>query len=137
MSTVLQAGLTPSDVLELSHEDDAQRNGARFERLWEEECERSESPSLTRVVWRFARLKLIIALLLIVFSMVFQFVGPCVLLKLILEYLEDPTIDVKVGVVLVVLLFFNQFLRNISYNLQQSIGIHTGETTEEVTRLFL
>lgn len=70
---------------------------------------------------------MIIAIFLVVFSMVFQFIGPSVLLKLILEYLEDPTLEVKVGVTLVVLLFFNQFLRNISYNLQQSIGIHTGE----------
>ena len=94
--------------------------------MWEEECRRSESPSLTRAVWRFARVKLIIAIFLVVFSMVFQFIGPSVLLKLILEYLEDPRLDVKVGVVLLVLLFFNQFLRNITYNLQQTVGIHTG-----------
>ena len=72
-------------------------------------------------------MRLIICLLLIVFSMVFQFIGPSVLLKLILEYLEDPRLDVKVGVVLLVLLFFNQFLRNITYNLQQTVGIHTGD----------
>lgn len=72
-------------------------------------------------------MRFIICLLLIVFSMVFQFIGPSVLLKLILEYLEDPRLDVKVGVVLLVLLFFNQFLRNITYNLQQTVGIHTGD----------
>ena len=82
---------------------------------------------MTRAVWRFTRVRLIICLLLIVFSMVFQFIGPSVLLKLILEYLEDPRLDVKVGVVLLVLLFFNQFLRNITYNLQQTVGIHTGD----------
>ena len=27
---------------------------------------------------------------------------------------------------LVVLLFFTQFLRNVTFNMQQSIGIHTG-----------
>ena len=82
---------------------------------------------MTRAVWRFTRVRFIICLLLIVFSMVFQFIGPSVLLKLILEYLEDPRLDVKVGVVLLVLLFFNQFLRNITYNLQQTVGIHTGD----------
>ena len=30
------------------------------------------------------------------------------------------------GVHLVVLLFFTQFLRNVTFNMQQSIGIHTG-----------
>ena len=124
-----QVGLTPSDVLELSEEDDAQRNGERFERLWEEEGERcgeGESPSLPRVVWRFARVRFIISLILIGFSMVAQFIGPSVLLKLILEYLEDPSVEVEVGIVLLVLLFFNQLVRNITYNLQQAVCIHTG-----------
>ena len=58
--------------------------------------------------------------------MVAQFIGPSVLLKLILEYLEDPTMEVEVGIVLLVLLFFNQLFRNITYNLQQSLSIHTG-----------
>ena len=113
--------------MELSDKDDSKRNAERLESLWSEERERSESPSLTRVVWRFTRVKFIISLLLVVFSMIFQFIGPSVLLKLILEFLEDPTLDTQVGIVLLVLLFFNQFLRNITYNLQQSIGIHTGE----------
>ena len=114
--------------MELSEEDDAERNGERFERLWEEERERCEGepPSLTRVVWRFTRVRFILALLLIAFSMVAQFIGPSVLVKLILEYLEDPTLELEVGIVLLVLLFFNQLLRNITYNLQQSLSIHTG-----------
>ena len=114
--------------MELSEEDDAERNGERFERLWEEERERcgGEAPSLTRVVWRFTRVRFILALLLIAFSMVAQFIGPSVLVKLILEYLEDPTLELEVGIVLLVLLFFNQLLRNITYNLQQSLSIHTG-----------
>ena len=78
------------------------------------------------MVWRFTRVRFILSLLLIAFSMVAQFIGPSVLLKLILEFLEDPAVEVEVGIVLLVLLFFNQLLRNITYNLQQSIGIHTG-----------
>ena len=125
----IKVGLTPSDLLELGEEDDSQRNGERFARLWEEEGERcgeAESPSLPRVVWRFTRVRFIISLLLIGFSMLAHFIGPSVLLKLILEYLEDPTVEVEVGIVLLVLLFFNQLVRNITYNLQQAISIHTG-----------
>ena len=127
-------------MLELSDEDDTQRNGERFERLWEEERERcgeTESPSLTRVAWRFARVRFIICLVLVSFSMVAQFIGPSVLLKLILDYLEDPTLEVEVGVVLVVLLFFNQLLRNITYNLQQSICIHTGRSGNIFLNIFI
>ena len=119
-------------MLELSDEDDTERNGERFERLWEEEREmchekKGESPSLTRVVWRFTKVRFILSLLLIAFSMVAQFIGPSVLLKLILEFLENPRLELVVGIVLLVLLFFNQLLRNITYNLQQSICIHTGQ----------
>ena len=121
--------------MELGEEDDAERNGERFERLWQEETERcgeAESPSLPRVVWRFTRVRFIISLLLVCFSMVAQFIGPSVLLKLILEYLEDPTVEAQVGIVLLVLLFFNQLLRNITYNLQQAICIHTGRLRSDL-----
>ena len=111
--------------MELDDEDDAKRNSVTFETLWKEECQRSETPLLTKVVWRFCRRRFITSLLLIVLSIVFQFLGPSVLLQMILEYLEDPTLGVKVGVILVVLLFFNQLFRNISYQLQQSFGTHT------------
>ena len=46
--------------------------------------------------------------------MVAQFIGPSVLLKLILEYLENPRLEVEVGIVLLVLLFFNLLHRNIT-----------------------
>ena len=48
------------------------------------------------------------------------------MLKMLLEYLDHPTAELNYGIMLVVLFFLCQFLRNISFNLQQSIGIHTG-----------
>ena len=45
---------------------------------------------------------------------------------MLLDYLDHPTAELNYGIMLVVLFFLCQFLRNISFNLQQSIGIHTG-----------
>ena len=39
----------------------------------------------------------------------------------------------QTGVNLVVLLFFTQFLRNVTFNMQQSIGIHTGAVIKPKT----
>ena len=79
------------------------------------------------MVWRFARIRLIICIALSFVSTVFQFLGPSVLVRLILEYLEDPTLEVSTGIVLLVLLFFNQLLRNITFNLGKSVGIHASK----------
>ena len=48
------------------------------------------------------------------------------LLKYLLEYLDDPSAELSYGIMVLVFLFLSQLLRNITFNLQQSIGIHTG-----------
>ena len=82
-------GLVPSDVYETDEPEDAMKNAERFERLWEAEkdkCKRlSETrdlrsepvkPSLSRVAWQFAQTRFLIAFLLVILSMFFQFAGP-------------------------------------------------------------
>ena len=123
---IVKVGLVEGDIPELSEQDGARRNGERLERLWTEECRSSPSPSLSRVVWRFARLRLVLCITLSLISAVLQFLGPSVLVRLILEYLEDPTLELKTGIVLLVLLFFNQLLRNIAFRLSKCVGTHTG-----------
>ena len=83
-----QKGLSNSDVLEIGDRDDAKINAERFQRLWEQEIENCKAanlkkvgeekirPSLTNVVWRFARTRLIVCFILIIFSMLLQFIVP-------------------------------------------------------------
>ena len=47
-------------------------------------------------------------------------------MKYILDYLKDPLAPLETGILLLILLFLSQLLRNITFNLQQSIGIQTG-----------
>ena len=80
------------------------------------------------MVWRFARLRLVICVLLSVLYTVLQFLGPSVLVRLILEYLEDPSLEVSTGIVLLVLLFCNQILKNVTFSLAKCLGCHTGKS---------
>ena len=82
-------GLLPTDLYKTDEPEDAMKNAARFERLWnceidkcKEENEKRNSksdekkPSLSRVAWQFGRTRFIVCLFLIVLSMLFQFAGP-------------------------------------------------------------
>ena len=53
---------------------------------------------------------------------------------MLLDYLDHPKADMNYGIVLVVLFFLCQLLRNISFNLQQSIGIHTGKRAPQLKK---
>ena len=74
------------DIPSLSSEDDARLNAERFAKLYKEEVERCKTlninsdnkvkPSLARVAWRFGKTRFIVALVLVMLSMVFQFLGP-------------------------------------------------------------
>ena len=83
MFPCVQSGLTSADILPLSSEDDARRNAERMQRLWDEEVAACKlvttdtaRPSLSRVVWRFGKTRFLVALCLVFFSMIFQFIGP-------------------------------------------------------------
>merc|ERR1711892_311954 len=139
MWKAFRVGLLPSDIYETDEPEDAMKNAQRFERLWEEEkdkCKRlSETrdlksepvkPSLSRVAWQFAQTRFLIAFFLVILSMFFQFAGPSILLNYLLDYLKDPLAPIETGISLLILLFLAQLFRNITFNIQQSIGIHTG-----------
>ena len=76
-------GLSFKDLYELSSRDEGHFNAERFQRIWEEEIRENQSskngqtkPSLAKCVWKFARTRLILSSILIMFSIVLQFIGP-------------------------------------------------------------
>ena len=76
-------GLSSKDLYELSGRDEGHFNAERFQRIWEEEVRESKSgknglrkPSLAKCVWKFAKTRLILSSILIMCSIVLQFVGP-------------------------------------------------------------
>ena len=56
--------------------DRAETNACRLERLWHEHVAQSEEKSsLPHVIWRFCRTRMIVAMLFMVFAVIFQFLG--------------------------------------------------------------
>ena len=67
-------GLTKADIFTLAESDKAKTNAERLQRIWEELPE--DKRTMSRAVWIFARTRIFVALLLMVVSLILQFIGP-------------------------------------------------------------
>ena len=76
-------------------------------------------------MWKFGKTRFLISITLMALSMFFQFAGPSLVLKAILDYIKEPNAPLSTGIFLVLCLFLAQLMRNLTFNMMQSIGIHT------------
>ncbi|XP_040898421.1 ATP-binding cassette sub-family C member 12 [Toxotes jaculatrix] len=114
--------------LNLSPLDVATTSGERLERLWGEEVAKVglEKASLARVIIRFQRTRLILAVMIGVLAMVAAFLGPAVLVYKILNYVEDPgDSPVSYGVGLALGLFTSEFFKAFLISLLWAINLRT------------
>uniref|UniRef100_A0A671THT9 ATP binding cassette subfamily C member 12 n=1 Tax=Sparus aurata TaxID=8175 RepID=A0A671THT9_SPAAU len=97
-------------------------------RLWEEEVARVglEKASLTRVIVRFQRTRLILAVIIGIVAMTCVFLGPAVLVNKILNYAENPErSSVSHGVGLAVGLFCTEFGKAFFISLLWALNLRT------------
>ncbi|KAI4890792.1 hypothetical protein NFI96_010580, partial [Prochilodus magdalenae] len=116
------------DSLNLSPNDGAHINGERFKRLWDEEVERKgiEKASLSSVVMRFQRTRLIVSFLVSILFTFAVFLGPSTLVHDILQYAEHPESSTLLyGVGLCVALFFTEFCKAFFASLLWAINLRT------------
>ncbi|XP_076037140.1 ATP-binding cassette sub-family C member 5-like isoform X2 [Oratosquilla oratoria] len=128
MWKAFRKGLTPDDLWTLQHEDGAEVSTARLERLWEDEKRRAGpdgEPELYNAVWKFVRTRVWVSVVISILQNVLQFLGPSVVLKLILDYLDNPTIDYGYATWVVVVLAAVNLVRMASFNIMFVIGTHT------------
>ena len=103
MLKAYRTGLSKLDLYSLPERDTAKYNAERLERIWREEvaeAEKSGKPaSVARAVVRFTRTRFVLACVLIMSSVILQFLGPVrryfsrICVKILLEnlYLQiDP-----------------------------------------------
>ncbi|XP_072320763.1 ATP-binding cassette sub-family C member 12 [Eucyclogobius newberryi] len=78
--------------LALSPYDAADINTDRFNKLWEEEVARvgQDKASLSRVVMRFQRTRLILSSVVGIIAMIAAFLGPAIVVDNILRYINEP-----------------------------------------------
>lgn len=119
-------GLSQDDLYELDSADRAETSASRLESAWHDRVRQEGfEASLFSVIWRFCRTRAIVATLLMVFAVIFQFLGPAILQRLILQFVEDETQPLSWGLVLVGMLFATQLLRNYCFGAAYVMGLHT------------
>lgn len=114
--------------LNLSRFDGADTSGERLQRLWEEEVAKAgpEKASLARVFLRFQRTRLIVSVIVGVFTMVVVFLGPAVIVYEILNYTENPgQFTVRHGVGLAFALFSSEFSKAFLMSLMWAMNLRT------------
>ncbi|XP_064086924.1 ATP-binding cassette sub-family C member 5-like isoform X2 [Macrobrachium nipponense] len=129
MVKAFKSGLQPSDLWTIQADDGAEKNADRLLRLWEDEVSTSrkanQRPQLWRAVWRGVRTRVVVCMVISVFQNVLQFLGPSVLLKLVLDYINSPTIDFQYAAIITVSILIVNMLRGACFNAMFVVGTHT------------
>lgn len=122
-------GLNPSDLWTLQREDGSEVNSERVERLWEDEKGLAEKnkrkPELWRAVWRSIRTRVLVSIFISVFQNILQFLGPSVILKMVLDYINEPETDHSYAGILVGAIFLINVCRGAAFNGMFVVGTHT------------
>ncbi|XP_067258367.1 ATP-binding cassette sub-family C member 12 [Chanodichthys erythropterus] len=116
------------DSLSISPHDGAHINGERFQRLWDEEVARVglEKASVSAVVMRFQKTRLIVSFLASVLFSLAVFVGPSILVYEILNYVEQPEASTLLhGVGVCVALFISEFSKAYFASLLWAVNLRT------------
>ncbi|XP_062382897.1 ATP-binding cassette sub-family C member 12-like [Sardina pilchardus] len=124
---IFQNRLDPSSLV-LSPHDGASANGNRMEQLWQEEVSRVglEKASLGRVVMRFLKTRLFLIAITCIPLAVFMFIGPAMLVKEILSYVETPGhSSLSYGLGMCFALFVSEFSRTFINSLLWAIRLRT------------
>ncbi|XP_061926630.1 ATP-binding cassette sub-family C member 12-like [Entelurus aequoreus] len=114
--------------LHLSPLDEAGHSTERLQRLWEEEVAKSglEDASLVRVILRFQRTRLVVSVFVGVLAMVAAFLGPAVMVYLLLDYVDDPSKSSLLhGTCLCVALFTSEFFKGFLISLLWALNLRT------------
>lgn len=102
-------------------------NCQRLEILWKEELGRrgSDGASFTLVVWRFARTRIILSCFLYGCSVIFGFLSPAILMREVLEYLQNSEESYLNGIKWAFLLIFCELCRLTLINWSWNMNVTT------------
>nr|XP_057156093.1 ATP-binding cassette sub-family C member 12 isoform X19 [Pan paniscus]XP_057156094.1 ATP-binding cassette sub-family C member 12 isoform X19 [Pan paniscus] len=100
---------------------------ARFRVLWDEEVERvgPEKASLSRVVWKFQRTRVLMDIVANILCIIMAAIGPTVLIHQILQQTERTSGKVWVGIGLCIALFATEFTKVFFWTLAWAINYRT------------
>ncbi|XP_058296936.1 LOW QUALITY PROTEIN: ATP-binding cassette sub-family C member 12 [Hylobates moloch] len=119
--------LTVDTLSPLSPYDSSDTNAKRFRVLWDEEVERvgPEKASLSRVVWKFQRTRVLMDIVANILCIIMAAIGPTVLIHQILQQTERTSGKVWVGIGLCIALFATEFTKVFFWALAWAINYRT------------
>ncbi|XP_009194645.2 multidrug resistance-associated protein 9 isoform X3 [Papio anubis] len=119
--------LTVDTLPPLSPYDSSDTNAKRFRVLWDEEVERvgPEKASLSRVVWKFQRTRVLMDIVANILCIIMAAIGPTVLIHQILQQTESTSGNVWVGIGLCIALFVSEFTKVFFWALAWAINYRT------------
>ncbi|KAL4835950.1 hypothetical protein H8958_008726 [Nasalis larvatus] len=119
--------LTVDTLPPLSPYDSSDTNAKRFRVLWDEEVERvgPEKASLSRVVWKFQKTRVLMDIVANILCIIMAAIGPTVLIHQILQQTESTSGKVWVGIGLCIALFVTEFTKVFFWALAWAINYRT------------
>ncbi|KAH6931913.1 hypothetical protein HPB50_001465 [Hyalomma asiaticum] len=131
-------GIHQEDLWQMAPSESSEVNVKRLERLWkDEQLLQGENAQFWRAAVRFCKTRAIAAGLFICLGMTFQFLGPAVLLRAILLYLEDAHASLSTGLLLAFGLVGTQLMRSGCLSMSWVIGAHTAIRLQGALQLLL
>ncbi|XP_069749378.1 ATP-binding cassette sub-family C member 5-like isoform X2 [Narcine bancroftii] len=120
--------LEMTDLWNLSCNESSEANSRRFEKLWQDELKQhgQEKASLGRVALRFCQTRTFIAVGCLMITMLASFVGPAVVIRRLLEYVQAPESHLEYGLLLVLGIFMAELVRSWSFALTWALNYRTG-----------
>ncbi|XP_051169795.1 ATP-binding cassette sub-family C member 5-like isoform X2 [Leptopilina boulardi] len=121
-------GIDKNDLPNTSIFNSCAYNCQRLEILWKEELGRrgSDGASFTLVAWRFARTRILLSCILYGCSVIFGFLSPAILMRKVLEYLQETDESYLNGIKWALLLIFCELCRLTLINWSWNMNITTG-----------
>ncbi|KAG2469763.1 multidrug resistance-associated protein 9 isoform X1 [Polypterus senegalus] len=124
---IFRKRLNAENLPPLSSHDSADINSKRFFKFWEEEVARvgPEKASVGRVLMRFQKTRMIVAVICSSFFSAAGFLGPGLLVHTILQYVDTPSKDSLYGGGICFALFFSEFCKAFFVSLTWAINYRT------------
>ncbi|EAW82710.1 ATP binding cassette subfamily C member 12 [Homo sapiens] len=119
--------LTVDTLPPLSTYDSSDTNAKRFRVLWDEEVARvgPEKASLSHVVWKFQRTRVLMDIVANILCIIMAAIGPVILIHQILQQTERTSGKVWVGIGLCIALFATEFTKVFFWALAWAINYRT------------
>lgn len=131
-------GIHQEDLWQMAPTESAELNVKRLERLWkDEQLLQGDKAEFWKAAARFCKTRAIIAGCFICLGMTFQFLGPAVVLRAILSYLEDANAKLSTGLLLALSLVGTQLMRSGCLSMSWVIGAHTAIRLQGALQLLM